>query len=216
MNSTIELLTRTLCETRFDGPVDGAYLYCTTIENQASVFQTARKLISHSVASRIYLLEAEAMSGYPGANQCRKRLREFGLSEEQIACIPIAGADSLNTLIESQALVRFFRDRGFRSLVVVSPPFHQLRAFMTAVTVALNLYPELSIYSYPGATLSWLSSVTHSQGTLKAQRRQLIQDELNRIQTYQIKGDLASFEDVLNYLNRRDKEIHVHTNNHIK
>jgi hypothetical protein len=215
MNLTIELLTRILCETPLDRPVDGAYLYCTTIENQDSVFQTAKKLISHSFASRIYLLEAEAMSGYPGVNQCRKRLREYGLSEEQIACIPIAGADSLNTLIESQALVRFFRDQGFRSLVVVSPPFHQLRAFMTAVTVALKVYPEISIYSIPGVALPWLDPTIHSQGTLKAQRRQLIQEELNRIQTYQIKGDLAGFEAVLNYLNRRDKEILVKTNNPI-
>lgn len=216
MNSTIELLTRILCETRFDGPVDGAYLYCTTIENQASVFQTARRLISHSVAKRIYLLEAEAMSGYPGANQCRKGLNDLGLSEEQIGSVPIEGAESINTLVESFALVRFFREHGFRSLVVVSPPFHQLRAFMTAVTVALKVYPEISIYSNPGVALPWLDPTIHSQGTLKAQRRQLIQEELNRIQTYQIKGDLASFEAVLNYLNCRDEEILVKTNNPIK
>jgi hypothetical protein len=204
MNTTIELLTRIMCDTRFDGPADGAYLYCTTVDNQASVFQTARSLISHSAASRIYLLEANALSGYPGAMQCRKQLNEFGLPQEKIASIPIEGAKSLNTLIESKALIRFFKDQGLRSLVVVSPPFHQLRAFMTAVTVALKWYPALSIYSCPGATLPWLDPVAHSQGTLTAQRRQLIQEELIRIHTYQKKGDLAGFESVLSYLNRRD------------
>lgn len=204
MNTTIELLTRILCDTRPGGPVDGAYLYCTTLDNQASVFQAARMLIGHSVASRIYILEAEAMSGYPGGGHCRKRLREIGLSREQIACIPLKGAESLNTLIESQTLVRFFRDQGLGSLIVVSPPFHQLRAFMTAVTVALKWYPELSIFSYPGASLPWLDPVTHSQGTLTAQRRQLIQEELIRIDTYRNKGDLAGFQEVLDYLDRRD------------
>jgi hypothetical protein len=207
MNTIIELLTRILCETPLDRPVDGAYLYCTAIENQASVFQTARRLISHSAATRIYILEAESMSGYPGVNQCRKRLNDFDLFEDQIAGVPLAGAESINTLTESQALVQHFMDQGFRSLIVVIPPFHQLRAFMTAVTVALKVYPELSVFSKPGVAPPWLDLTIHSQGTLKAQRRQLIQEELNRIQTYQIKGDLASYEDVLNYLNRRDEGI---------
>ena len=90
------------------------------------------------------------------------------------------------------------------SLLVTSPPFHQFRAFMTAVTAALNIYPELMIYSYPGSTLPWMETVTHSQGTLQAPRRQLIEDELMRIEAYQTKGDLARFESVLSYMNQRD------------
>ena len=207
MNTAIELLTRSLCDTRPGAQADGAYLYCTTVDNQASVFQTARSLINHSVASRILILDAEAMSGYPGVIQCRERLQEFGLASGQIKCVPIERTASLNTLIESEALVRFARDQKFCSLVVISPPFHQLRAFMTAVTVALRVYPELSIYSYPGMTMPWMEAVSHSQGTLQAPRRQLIQEELVRINAYQNKGDLARFEDVLDYLNRRDTEL---------
>ena len=204
MNTTIELLTRLLCDTRPDGQADGAYLYCTTIDNQASVFQTARRLISNSVVSRIYILEAQAMSGYPGVVQYREGLRAFGLPAEQIDCVPYGEATSINTLIESQALVRFARDREMGSLILVSSPFHQLRAFMTAVSVALKLYPQLAIYSHPGAAMSWMETVAHSQGILQAQRRQLIQEELIRVDTYQNKGDLAGFEEVLDYLNRRD------------
>ena len=43
----------------------------------------------------------------------------------------------------------------------------------------------------------------HSQGSLKATRSELIQIELERIDTYQIKGDLASFADVSAYLDNR-------------
>ena len=75
---------------------------------------------------------------------------------------------------------------------------------MTAVTVALNEYPELLIYSYPGAALSWQEAVIHSQGTLKAKRGDLIQEELERIEKYHIKGDLASIKQVLTYLNKRE------------
>ena len=204
MNTAIELLIRILCDTRPQGPADGAYLYCTTIDNQASTFRTARVLISHAIASRIYILDAPAISGYPGVNQCRQRVREFGLPADKIDYVPYGGTESINTLVESQALIRFARDRGIGSLVLVSPPFHQLRAFMTAATVALKSYPDLAFYSHPGAAMSWIESVVHSQGTLHAQRRQLIQEELVRVHTYQNKGDLARFEDVIDYLNRRD------------
>lgn len=204
MNTDIELLIRILCDTRPDGPADGAYLYCTTVDNQASIFRTARMLISHAIAARIFILDTQAMSGYPGVKQCRRGLLDFGLPVDKIDYVPYGGAASINTLVESQALIRFAGERGMGSLVLVSPPFHQIRAFMTAATVAMKFYPELALYSHPGAAMSWMESVTHSQGTLQAQRRQLIQEELIRIHTYQDKGDLARFEEVLDYLNRRD------------
>jgi hypothetical protein len=120
--------------------------------------------------------------------------------------VPAGKISSINTLIESEALVRYCKQERYGSVYVVSLPFHQLRAFMTLVTVALREYPQLSIYSHPGAALPWIETVAHSQGTLQAPRRQLIQEELTRISAYQKKGDLARFEDVLDYLNRRDME----------
>lgn len=204
MNTTVELLTRILCDTRPDDPEGGAYLYCTTIDNQVSVFRSAKMLISHRMVSRIYILDAQAMSGYPGVVKFQDGLREFGLSANQIECVPYSGTTSINTLTESQALIRFAKEKELGSIAVVSPPFHQFRAFMTAVSAALELFPQLSLYSYPGLTLNWLDLAVHSQGSLQAQRRQLIQDELIRIDTYQKKGDLAGFKDVLDYLDRRD------------
>lgn len=205
MSTVIELLTRILCDTRPGQSADGAYLFCTTIHNQASICQSAGILIKQLVASQILILDAQAMNGYPGVIQCRERLQDFGLAREQINYVPLEETTSVNTLIESEALVRFARGRKLGSLVVVSPPFHQLRVFMTVVTVVLRRYPELSIYSYPGAAMPWMEAAVHSQGTLQAPRRQLIQEELIRIDTYQEKGDLAQFEDVLDYLNHRDR-----------
>ena len=204
MNTTIELLTRILGDTRPKEPADGAYLYCQTIDNQQSVFLAARWLAAHGLSSRILILEADAMSGYPGGAQCREQLRAPGLPAETVHGVPAGEISSINTLIESEALVRYCKQKRYGSVYVVSPPFHQLRAFMTLVTVALREHPQLSIYSHPGATLPWMETVAHSQGTLQAPRRQLIQEELTRISIYQQKGDLARFEDVLDYLNRRD------------
>ena len=75
---------------------------------------------------------------------------------------------------------------------------------MTAVTVALRHYPEIRLYSYNGLALSWMDTVVHSQGTINGLRKDLIKGELERIKTYQQKGDLATETAVLDYLDQRD------------
>lgn len=207
MNTIIELLTRALCDSLPTQSVDGAYLSCATRDNQASVFPMAKLLLDQSLAAQTLILNAGALSGYPGVDQCREALIKTGIPPHQIQFVPLNAPTSLNTLIESQALIRFARKCAFKSLIVVSPPFHQLRAFMTAVTVALQEYPDLALYSCPGKPLPWLESAIHSQGILKAPRRQLIQEELARIRKYQDKNDIATCEDVIDYLAHRDRRI---------
>ena len=204
MNDTIELLIRVLCDLQPKNPTNGAYLYCQTKSNQQSIFQAAHFLLNNALTHRILIFNTKAKSGYPGFTEWKQQLHQLGLSEEQIEGVLNKETSMLNTLIESEAIIRFARQHSYHSLFVVAPPFQQLRAFMTAVTVALREYPELLIYSYPGVAMSWQEEVIHSQGTLKAKRRDLIQEELERIEKYQSKGDLASSEQVLSYLNKRE------------
>ena len=203
MNDAIELLTRVLCDLQPKNPTNGAYLYCQTKTNQQSIFQAAHFLLKNGLTHKILILNTKAKSGYPGFTEWKQQLHKLGLSADQIEGVNI-GTPMLNTLIESKAVIRFARQHSYHSLFVVAPPFHQLRAFMTAVTVAFREYPELVIYSYPGVAMSWQKEVIHSQGTLKAKRRDLLKEELERIEKYQSKGDLASLEQVLNYLNKRE------------
>ena len=207
MNDTIELLTRTLCDLRPKNPTNGAYLYCQTRSNQQSIFQAAQFLLDNSLTYKILILNTNAKSGYPGFTEWKHQLQQFGLSAEQIEGVVNKESSMLNTLIESEAIIRFVKKHRYRSLFVVAPPFQQLRAFMTAVTVALREYPELLIYSYPGVAMSWQEEVIHSQGTLKAKRRDLIKEELERIEKYQRKGDLTTPEQVLGYLNKRETAV---------
>ena len=207
MNDTIELLTRILCDLRPKNPTNGAYLYCQTRGNQQSIFQAAQFLLNNSLTSKILILNTKPRSGYPGFTEWKQQLQQLGLSVEQIEGVKNNETSMLNTLIESEALIRFAKQHGYRSLFIVASPFQQLRAFMTAVTVTLREYPELLIYSYPGETMPWQEEVVHSQETLKAKRRDLIQEELERIEKYQGKGDLALFKQVLSYLKKRETAV---------
>jgi hypothetical protein len=101
--------------------------------------------------------------------------------------------------------MRHTKHKNYRSIIVIAAPFHQERAFMTAVSVAIREYSDLCLYSYPGRALAWDEQVVHSQGTVRATRSELILSEQERINTYQKKGDLVSYSQVLSYLKKRDK-----------
>jgi len=198
-----ELLVQILCDVRPEFPVNGAYLYCQTQSNQRSLFQTAGFLLKNSLASKILILQTEAKSGYPGFSQWSRQLREQGVNEAQVEGVELGETAMIHTLIESEALLRSAVQKKYSSLFVVAPPFQQLRAFMTAVTVALTECPEMLLYSYPAVAMPWQDIVVHSQGTLEATRSELIEVEFERIETYQKKGDLASFAEVSAYLENR-------------
>ncbi len=198
-----QLLIRVLCDTPPPAVTDGAYLFAQTSDNQESVFAAAGQLLTAMLTRRVLLPHTEPMSGYPGFRAWQQALHGQGIGDLQIEGVTGIASNLLHTLIEAEALVRFAKLRGYRSLYVVAPPFHQPRAFMTAVTVARREYPDLQLYSQPGAALPWGAEVVHSQGQTRGVRSELIGGELERIRKYHAQGDLASVEDVLEYLNRR-------------
>lgn len=199
----LELLTRVLCDTLPASPADAAFLFGQTPDNQESVFQTAQKLIAENKVKKILLMQTGAISGYPGIEVWKRELMQTGIPESKIAGVPPTDTSILHTLIEAQSMVQHARQQGYQSVVLVASPFQQLRAFMTAVTAAKWHYPELRLYSQPGVALPWTEQVTHSQGKLHGTRSSLIAGELERIEQYQAKGDLASVKEVLDYLNGR-------------
>lgn len=200
----IELLLRTLCDVLPSNPTDGAYLFAQTPANQRSVFETGVDLMNQGKTKKLFISASAPISGYPGFKHWQQDLQALGLSEADVIAIPPTDDTILHTRIEAEGLVRYAKAKHLSKLTVISAPFHQLRAFMTTVTVALEEMPELQIYSRVGASLPWNETVTHSQGNLEMKRRNLVQAELERIERYQQKGDLGKPGRILDYLNRRD------------
>ena len=159
------------------------------------------------LAKKILFIESAPISGYPGFSSWTDELNKSGIQSDDIVGVELSRTNSLNTLIESEAIIKYAAQKKYRSLYVVSSPFHQLRAFMTLVTVALRYYPEILIFSYTGISLPWLEKVVHSQGTLSGTRKDIIKAEFERIEKYKQKGDLSSEIEILEYLNKSDRAL---------
>lgn len=194
-----ELLFRIFNDTRPVTPPDAAYLFGQTVDNQASSFAAAAR----SKAINLLILDTQPRSGYPGCKVWREALIKEGIEPDRIQAVPMMDDLLLNSRTESIALMQYAVKKGFQSLEIIAPPFHQPRAFMTAVTIALEENIDVAIQNRPGKAFSWNDTASHSQGTLKAPRSDLIHTELERIEIYQTKGDLASNSTVLEYLNHR-------------
>jgi len=186
-------------------PTDGAYVFGQTTDNETSVLESARRLHSDGLTHAVLIAGSPPRSGYPGDAAWRALLVADGVPDAAILNVPTDEHRLLSTLSEAQALVRFARSSGMRAVHVVGAPFHQLRAVITTVSVALAEHPALRVYSAPGAPLAWDAHVVHSQGTLHATRAGLIDAEIERIARYRAKGDLRPARDVLAYLDARER-----------
>jgi hypothetical protein len=200
-----ELLLRVFCDHVPDEGVEGAYLYAHTLDNERSVIGVARHLLDHGLAKRILISGCGPLCGYPGAEDWTEKLTAAGVASDAIARVPVpADLETMHTLSEAEFFVRFAKERGLRSAIIVSAPFHLERAYMTMVTVATRAYPDLRLHAAPGDPLPWDEEVVHSQGVLRAKRQELIAEELKRIERYQAKSDLLSHAAVLAYMRARD------------
>jgi hypothetical protein len=201
----IELLTRVLCDLDPEIEAEGAYLFGQTVDNQLSVFETGVDLVRQRQAKQVLIPDSAPQCGYPGFQAWHQALSASGLGEGDVVGIPIAPCSSLNTLTEAEALVRYAVSNGMTRIFVVATPFHQLRAFITTVSVVSREFPALRVYNRVGTALPWNQTVLHSQGVLQCTRSELIHTEMARIERYRREGNLVSQDQVFSYLQWRDR-----------
>lgn len=185
--------------------VPPAYLYTQTVDNQHSVLVKGANLLMAGSTDRLLVLNDLDRSnrGYPGAEVWIKELAGIGIPPA--ACRSVDCNQLLNTLTESLALVEFAKRERLSHLMIIAPPFHILRAFVSVVSAIKKLGDiDLRIYCQIGVSQPWGQTVRHSQGTLVATRTGLILTELARLRLYYQKGDLVNVQTALEYLYWRD------------
>lgn len=87
-------------------------------------------------------------------------------------------------------MARFAREREWGQVIIIFPPFHGTRCFLSTITAVRHLNPELRVYAQVGLTQSWNEHAVHSQRTVQGLRKDLIVEELRRIKRYQRRSKL--------------------------
>lgn len=202
MNERIELLLRILCDV-LPARAEAAYLFAETEPNQESVFAAGRQLLDEGRVEKLLISDCGPRSGYVGAAAYRQAMSRHGIAPEAIEEVPMEPTEILHTGIEAQAAVRHAKTKGYESLILVSIPLHQERAFIAVASIALREYPSLRLYSLPGRAQPWDEVVTHSQGVQKATRAAWIAAEQERIEEYIGLGYLEPRGRIREYLRAR-------------
>lgn len=189
-----------------EAPVPPAYLFTQTKGNQSSVLIKGAELLKTGIADHLLILDDLEKSnlGYPGAGSWLLEIQKLGVNTNSDVWT-IGCRQPLNTFSESLALAGYAIRTGAKQLIIIAPPFHMVRAFISVVSAIRKLeITDLKIYCQVGLTLPWNGQTAHSQGTLVATRQKLILTELERIYLYREKGDLVSTCEALWYLEWRN------------
>src|SRR3989344_3265796 len=166
------------------GPYETVYVFAETEDNAYSPLMKAVQLANNGLTRSISISESGTGAGYPGFERYVEDLYSYGLPRDftvengKIRRIVVTG--NPNTLSEAQALVHDIANRG-GDLGVIAPPFHLVRAFMTAITALTHTAPETAssknMWAIKGTDQPPFQVALHSQGIAKDTRIGLEYDE---------------------------------------
>lgn len=164
-----------------------AILVGETKDNISSVLARGVELVKKGFIRRLALPSMESEQfGFAGVDYCLKFLEAEGIDPE---VVDVMGHDPTlgkpHTMTEVIFFVRRAKQMGIKRAILIAAPFHQLRSFVTAATVAQQEYPALSFYNSVGFPLDWKGEALHSQGTVQGSRVGLFRGEVERIVRYQ-------------------------------
>jgi len=132
-----------------------------------------------------------AYGSFPSKEVCNEILR-LGVPKTAIYMEETAP----HTRGEADRALVLARERGWEALLIVTSPHHQYRAFLTFVKAAQDASSDIKLINAV-APLSW------TEQTPWGTRSRLLHEEFAKIDEYQKKGDVASYEDGIAYLESR-------------
>ncbi len=195
-------------------PVDAIFMHPLSHGDDDEMFPLAAELLAQKKANYIVLNgsngeklgETEPGKAWAGKDDYIRRLKQHGVAEQQI----IVAGPAYHTRQNNDVFLEAAKKHGFKTAVTLNQPQQLLRATLGQIKVMNNRefpYPMQVYATYPEP---WDANkkVYGSQGAEQKRRyKLLLDDELDRIISYQAKGDIASFDEFFEYMNKR-ADIH--------
>ena len=156
------------------------------------------KLYKQGIASRIIIISGDTRREYGSlpSSELALSLVALGVPRDIISTEETA----FNTRDEAVRAIALAKECGWKSIVCISSPHHQYRAFLTLLVAMQQGGGDIRITVSP-APLSWFSDNPWGR------RIDLLEGEWKRMEEYQHKGDVASFDDGIAYLKWKEENI---------
>lgn len=181
----------------FDAPKHGFYQIGVDLYNQGVV----KKIIVPGTEGERF---GETTSGmaHPGKTFMKKRLVRMGVADKNV----VFSKPGFNTKEEGDAFLDYSTQNNLYRVISLTNPHQIVRAMLGLVRTINNNHSSIDVYAaVPDPNhFDWGRMVKGSQGQKFEPVFKHFYEELSRISLYQQKGDLASFEELFNYLNTRD------------
>jgi hypothetical protein len=205
------------------GTADAAYAFANTRHVEQNILDGMGDLYAQGRSSRVILQDLavgypyyeknpiDRYSGFEAWRDYLAVLRHIDPAVIQPLSSPSPKPGEMfpraHTGSEAEGIVLLARERGWRSIYVVSHPIHQLRCFALAVTMAESLYPDLKIYSWPGRQIKrWNEKAPRGQDVAADDSQfDFLGGELERLnKSYGNHWDPLPAQDIIEYVRRRD------------
>lgn len=178
-------------------PKDIEHIYCFA-HNNINIFCMANA-VKHSNFCNIYLLNNSIhMSGVSCYHDVSDHYKKHNIKTNPIPYDE--KYNSINTRLESEALVDWIQTNDIKKLVICAPPYHTLRAFMTLISVCIERNVHVKIYVMNGFVDNWNdTTITHNGKTISTFNN-VVELEIARIHKYIQKGDICNCDKIWEWL----------------
>ncbi len=126
------------------------------------------------------------------SSEVRDEMVSLGLPRERLHFEEVG----LHTRGEAERAMELTKEKGWKKILIVTSPHHQYRVFLTFLKAMRDAQLDLQLINAP-ADLSW------TEDTPWGKRADLLLQEFVKIAEYEKKGDVASYEDGIRYLETR-------------
>jgi uncharacterized SAM-binding protein YcdF (DUF218 family) len=113
----------------------------------------------------------------------------------------IIEGNSLNTRDEAIEIMGLCRKNSWKRLILVASHYHQYRAYLTFLKAMQNSGMMIEIINGTSQSLKWFEE------TGWGNRFDLLKQEFIRIKKYRELGDLATYEEAIEYQRWKEKQV---------
>lgn len=185
-------------------PVDALFFHARPRFDEDGLFELAAGLYRTRIVGAIAIngSDGEGVGRGPGEAWEGKaawtsRLHSMGLPD------PVFAGPGLHTKHENEQFLALAQERGWQTGVVLAQPYQLVRIMLGFVRSMADHGYWMRVRAVAPKTTDWQREVYGSQNAVLMPRFEHIWEELRRIPIYQAKGDIATFEELFQYLRWR-------------